>query len=497
MTPIDIDSYKAVLMAGLPVWILCGGGVLALLLDAIFNRKGSLVVYLTGIATMVATLAVCFNQWDQTAALPQTALKLDLLTRFFIVLVLVVGLLSLCQVYAYLKTHTSSTSTAKGPLGASMVTLILFSIAGQVFLFSADHLITSFIGLEIMSLAVYVLVGSKKDDPRSNEAAMKYFVLGSVASAFILYGIALLYGSFGFLTFSQLSGVGASTEFLPRIGLVFVLAGVLFKLGIAPFHFWVPDVYEGAPVPVTGFMSTAVKAASIAFFIRIITNLHFIPDVMVSKILFVCVILTIAVGNLGALMQENLKRMLAYSSIAHAGYMLLGLYSGFKDGQFDPQASTAVLFYLIGYSVMSLGAFGVLSVMVDHQKEACQFSDLNGLGYSRPVLAACFSLFMLSLLGIPPTVGFVGKYFVFSYAVAHGQIPLAIFGVIMSIVSAYYYLRPMVAMYFKGKSDRLVITSIPLPLMFAVVFCVVAILILGINPKDYIDIALMAVNPAQ
>lgn len=414
----------------------------------------------------------------------------DKLTQFFVVVVLFVALVSLLNAYAYLKARGSG----KGILPGAIVTLILFSAVGMIFLFASDHLIVNFIGLEIMSLAIYVLVGSNRKDVRSNEAAMKYFVMGSAASALLLYGIALLYGSYGSFQLSELAKISSipTAVYLPRIGVALVLAGVLFKLAIAPFHFWVPDVYEGAPSPITGFMATGVKVAAFALLIRVLITLHSIPDTSISLVLTVCTVLTLLAGNLGAIVQDNVKRMLAYSSIAHAGYLLLGLAVGFKEGAFDPQVSQAVLFYLVGYSFMTLGAFAVLSVMVQDKKEATQFTDLNGMGYTNPWLAAAFSLFMISLLGIPGTVGFAGKYAVFSYAVKTGHLGLAVFGILTSLVSAYYYLRPLVVMYFRGEGGRK-IGALPLPALASLVFCAAAVIYLGLFPSDYLKMAELAV----
>ncbi len=487
----DLNTLKNLFYAGYPIWVLTAGGLLCLTINFIFTKRGGMLTFGAGILVLGYALYAAFQQWLNSNLANQDLLVTDKVTLFFICLVIFIGFLSLLNSYSYLKLHEK--------IAGDMVTLILFSIVGMIFLFASDHLLVNFIGLETMSLAIYVMVGSNKKDIRSNEAAMKYYIMGSVASAVLLYGIALLYASCRTFRLSELAlfPMSPNLVFLPRIAVILLLVGFLFKMAIVPFHFWVPDVYEGAPSPVTGFMATGVKAAAFALFIRLLTALNYLPTGKVSQILMVCVVLTLLVGNLGAIVQDNVKRMLAYSSISHAGYLLLGLLVGYKDGKFDAQVSSAVLFYLIGYSVMTLGAFAVLSLMVDDKKEATQYADLHGLGYARPVLAAFFSLFMLSLLGIPPTVGFAAKYNIFRFAVSNGYTGLAIFGILTSLISAYYYLRPLVMMYFRGEPEnepRFFGATVPFPILFSLIFCALAVIYLGLRPDNYLHMAQLAAD---
>lgn len=479
--------------AGLPIWIVCLGGFVCLLVDAL-SPKSRLPVYATGAVVLAASVYVSFRQWFEGTNIKQDVLLLDPLTGFFVILILFISFFSLLNLYSYLKVGGAQSTGVSEAMPSAMVSLVLFSAVGMIFLFASDHLLVNFIGLETMSVAIYVLVGANRRDPRGNEASMKYYVMGSVASAILLYGIALLYGSFKTFRFAELATQAAvlNQPFIPRIAVGLILSGIFFKLALAPFQFWVPDVYEGAPAPVTGFMATGVKVATFALLVRLLTALPFIPAGVMVPVLTFVIVMTLLVGNLGALMQDNIKRLLAYSSISHAGYLLLGLLAGFKDGHFDPQASGAVLFYLIGYSLMTLGAFAVLSVMVRDNREVTQFADLTGLGYSRPVLALAFSLFMISLLGIPATVGFVGKYSVFSQAIKNGYVGLSVMAIVMSVVSAAYYLKPLVYMYFRGPADRVVVTDVPLPLMFSLVFCAFSVVFIGLNPSVYIQMAQMA-----
>ncbi|MBI2339262.1 MAG: NADH-quinone oxidoreductase subunit N [Deltaproteobacteria bacterium] len=462
---IDLQYLIALFHAGLPVWIVTVAGLVCLLTDALWPKKGAGAVFALALLGLAAALWFGFRQWLAGEDVTQDLFVRDRVTLFFVVLVLFIGFVHLLNTWSYLslfKKNSGGGSPAGGrsPAG-EMATLTLFAVVGMIFLFASDHLIVNFIGLETMSLAVYVMVGSNRKDARSNEAAMKYYVMGSVASALLLYGIVLLYWPAKTFRLTELSQVALFPEqvFLARIAAVLILSGFLFKLALVPFHFWAPDVYEGAPTPVTGFMATGVKVAAFALFIRVLTALNYLPMEVVSRILEVCVVLTLLVGNLAAIVQDNVKRMLAYSSISHAGYLLLGLLVGFQSGKFDPLVSSAVLFYLAAYSLMTLGAFAVLSVMVEERKEATQFSDLTGLGASRPVLAAAFSLFMISLLGIPLTAGFTAKYGIFSFAVKNG------------------FRRPV-------KTEE-----VPFPLMFSLVFCAVGVVVLGVVPMWYLDMA--------
>jgi len=471
----DLENLKQLLEVGIPIWILTGGALLCLILDACHFSKKDHWVFGVTVATLILSLYLSFQFWTEGIH-SQGILLMDRFTWFFVILIIFVTLLTALNLFEYAKS------------GGALYCLLLFALVGAIFLFASNHLLVNFIGLEILSLSLYILVGSNREDTKSNEAAMKYFVLGSVASAVLLYGIALIYGSHGSFDLGQITGEGHPAMTL--IGGLMIIVGILFKLSIVPFHFWTPDVYEGAPTPITGYMATAVKIAAFAFFIRILTNFDFFPTEILKSVLGLAVILTLVVGNLGAIVQDNVKRMLAYSSIAHAGYALLGLLVAFGAGGFDEKMTSAVLFYLIGYSFMTLGAFAFLSLMVNQGAEQTDYGQLAGLGYRRPGLALLFSLFMISLIGIPPTVGFIAKYGIFRFAIQNGYIYLATLGLIMSVVSAYYYLRPVVYMYFREGSGS--IESVNFPVMITLIFCAVAVVVLGIFPMDYLQMAELA-----
>ena len=495
----DVSKLNAILNVGLPIWILVAGGLLSVLIDAIFGRKSSFLVYLVGILSLIFSFCASFIKWTgDNADLRLDFLVLDSMTIFFIVVILLIAFFSLLNSYSYLKVSPFLQKNSSN-LKNAYVSLILFSVVGMIFMFASDQLILNFIGLETMSLAIYILVGSNRRDSFACEAAIKYFVLGSVASAILLLGIALFYASYATFQLSEMATVAIQPDklILPQLSAVFLLVGVFFKLSIAPFHFWTPDAYTGAPTPVTGFMASGVKIAGFAFLMRLLLNFKSIPSDPLVTIMQAGVVLTLIVGNLGAIFQDNIKRMLAYSSIAHAGYILLGLVVGFKDGVFDPQVTSSVLFYLLSYAVMTLGAFGVLSVMVNDDHEVTTFKDLAGLSSKRPALALVFSVFMISFLGIPPTIGFFAKYGIFSFAIQNGYYELSIFAIITSLASAYYYLRPIKVMYFDEATEDSSIPKVPFPLMLSIMLCLVATILLGIIPDSFVKISQQAVSILQ
>ena len=363
--------------------------------------------------------------------------------------------------------------------------LILFATVGMTVMAAANDLMVFFLGLETMSVAVYILTGMWRSSARSSEAAMKYFLIGSFATGFLLYGIALIYGATGSTNLTEISAnlVEPITQwplFLTG-GVLLLLIGFAFKVGAVPFHFWIPDVYEGAPTPVTGFMSVAVKAAAFAAWARILMHKLAPFDNDWAKPLWVMAIATMTLGNLLALSQTSVKRMLAYSSIAHAGYLLIALIVGEEWG------GPPLLFYLATYTFMTLGAFTVLAALTDGSGPRESYSDFAGLGFKRPFLAAAMSLFMLSLAGFPPLAGFTGKFYVFRSAVLAGHTSLAVIGVLNSLLSVLYYLRVIVAMYMEeggveGKKFR----QSPY-LYLAVAVAVLGTVYLGILPALALD----------
>ena len=363
--------------------------------------------------------------------------------------------------------------------------LVLFATVGMMLMAAANDLMVFFLGLETMSVAVYVLTGMWRTNSRSSEAAMKYFLMGAFATGFLLYGIALIYGATGSTNLELISDYLAEqpSEWpLYLIGGGFLLLiGFAFKVGAVPFHFWVPDVYEGAPTPVTGFMSVAVKAAAFAAWARILLHKLSALDSDWLFPLWVITIGTMTLGNLLAITQSSVKRMLAYSSIAHAGYLLIPIVVGAEWG------GLPLLFYVLTYSFMTIGAFAVLSCLSEANNQRENYRDFAGLGFKRPFLGLAMSLFMLSLAGFPPLGGFAGKFYVFRAAVLSGHIGLAIIGVLNSLLSVIYYLRVIVAMYMEeggaeGKSFRQASA-----VYVAIAVAVIGTLYLGILPASALN----------
>jgi NADH-quinone oxidoreductase subunit N len=368
--------------------------------------------------------------------------------------------------------------------------LILFATLGMMIMASGTELMTLFLGLELMSISLYALAGYTRTRMISNEAALKYFLLGSFATGFLLYGMALLYGTTGTTNLHDILLYFAKTHLqspIPVMGMALLVIGFGFKIAAVPFHMWAPDVYQGAPSPITAFMSAGPKAAGFAAFVRIFMDA--LPSLYGEWVVLIWVmaVLTMTVGNIIALVQDNIKRMLAYSSIAHAGYVLVAFLSAGELG------ISSILYYMLAYTFMNIGAFAIITVLGGKGEEKVDIKDYAGLGYTHPLAAIAMSLFLFSLAGIPPTAGFMGKFYIFSAAIKQGYLGLAIIGVINSVISVYYYLRITVAMYMK---EPVTSTESSIPSLIFSPACIIAILIsacgilrMGIFPSDYIDIA--------
>jgi NADH-quinone oxidoreductase subunit N len=355
--------------------------------------------------------------------------------------------------------------------------LVLFATSGMMLMVAAIDMLPVFLGLELMSIPIYVLAGFDRRKLRSNESAMKYFLIGSFASAILLYGMALLYGVAGATSFTAIRAAFDFDNPMAVVGLGLVIVGFAFKISSVPFHQWTPDVYEGAPSAVTAFMSVTVKLAAFAALLRVIA-LSFEPlGPAMSNVMWVLAALTMVVGNVMALIQDNVKRLLAYSSIAHAGYLLIGFVPG------SPEGYASVLFYLFCYVFMTLGAFAVVVVLAHRGDDCERVESFAGLAQVRPGLAALMTLFMVSLAGIPGTAGFMGKLMVFSAAVSAGEVPLAVIGVLMSVVSVYYYLRIPVLMYMREPSGAEPRMELATGEAVVLGVCAVGVIYLGILPN--------------
>jgi NADH-quinone oxidoreductase subunit N len=463
----------------MPEIILTLVGTLIMLLEAVMkgDRKPILGV--------LAGLGLIGGIFTALQAEPGPAFQDMLLVNnfaiFFRVLVMVAGLLVLFGSSDYLKREGHETG--------EYYALVLFSIVGQCIMVSANELIMIFIGLEISSIASYILAGYLRDDPRNNESALKYFLLGSFATAFLLYGVAWIYGATGSTNLSAiaLSVSGASPAVsLSLIGFAAALmfVGLAFKISAAPFQGWAPDVYQGAPAPVSAFLTVGPKAAAFAVLIRIfVDSLGAIAENWLP-VFWACALATMFVGNLAALLQSNIKRMLAYSSIAHAGYVLVAVTANSGDG------SAAAMFYLAAYAFTNIGAFTVVTHFARKGEKYVAIEDFAGLSQRQPITAAVMTIFLLSLIGVPLTGGFFGKFYIFKSALDSGLVWLTVLGLLNSAIAAYYYLRILVVMYMKepGESTESLPSASPL-LQVALIGSAVMTLVLGILPGWVLDFA--------
>ncbi len=443
LIPVGLTDLQGVY----PALNLAVAGIVILLLDAFFPMRSKL---LSAWITLIALhLSFTCGLHRLTSGMDETffhgAVRMDPFTHAFTVIICLASTLAVLSAPKYLRLRDCHY--------AEYYALILFSVSGMLLFSAAEELIMLFLALETMSIPVYCLVAFTRDNEYSTEASMKYFVMGAFATGFMVYGVALLYGSAGSGYFADLPRGAASSPGLFYSGMTLVLIGFLFKIAAVPFNMWTPDAYEGAPTPVTTFMAEAVKAAPFSGMIKLlIVAFGFSQAVHLWMPAFIGIaILTMVVGNMVALVQTDMKRMLGYSSIAHSGYILVGIVASVKLNSSEALAS--VLYYLFIYVLMNAGAFGILILFSHKNKDTNAIDDLVGLGRERPWAAAFMGIYTLSLTGIPPLGGFFGKFYIFSYAIKAGLTPLVIVAILTSVMSAFYYLKIIVAMYFREPSD--------------------------------------------
>ncbi|MBM4131017.1 NADH-quinone oxidoreductase subunit N [bacterium] len=471
-----------------PYLVVAVGGLAIMLVDALLRtRRRDHLSFLTLLVLLGSVLAQLAGGAGDEREVLAGMMTVGDFARFFNLLFAGCGVLT---------TVFAGAALERGERGRpEFYPLLLFSILGMMVLAAASDLLTVFLGIETMSLAVYVLAGGVRGNVRSSEAGFKYLLLGGFASAFLLLGMALLYGFAGGTAFSDVAAALAQRDGDLRLAMLgggLVLVGLGFKVALVPFHMWTPDVYDGAPAYVTGFMATAVKAAGFAILIRFAWLMQPQLAFVWYPVLAGLAVLTMSVGNLVALAQNNVKRLLAWSSIAHAGYLMLGvvtLISPATGGsaqmvlgrEVGESAGSALLFYLLAYSLMNLAAFGVVSSLGSREGDADDIERYAGLSRRRPVAAAVLAVAMLSLAGIPPLVGFMSKFYLFSAVVRADLVPLAVIGVINSLVSVYYYLRLLVVMYMKQPEGEVYDGHEPLTVGAAAVLAGL-VLLLGVMP---------------
>ena len=409
------------------------------------NPAATLTIALIGLS-VTAGLMVIFGGSDKTAFNNQ--LLFDGLTLWASLIAIMAAAGGMVMMY--------ENPSTLGKQFSELIFLAMSSVLGMIMLVAAVNLLTVFIGLELMSLSLYLMIAMSHEQKLSKEAAIKYFILGSFASAIFLYGVSFIYGSTGSVNitdFMQSAATLVKTSKLFLFGTVFIILGYCFKISIAPFHAWTPDVYQGAPTPITSFMATAVKVVSFAAFMRVIATQPLLGSQNLFDVMQWLAVITMTVGNVAAIMQSNLKRTLAYSSISHSGYLLVGVITA-GISQNSAYSATSVLIYLFTYCLMTMGAFAIISLMEKSETTIINTDDLAGFSKNQPVLALGLSICLLSMAGLPPTLGFFSKFYLFSAAVSEGLIWLALWGVINSVISVYYYLRPIVVMYMRpGDAD--------------------------------------------
>lgn len=478
------DSLLTDLGTTLPILLVALLGVAVIVLDIVRNDS-SLIPWIAG-GGMALAAALETAKFGTSVVAFNGQIYSGGVAAYANVVILVSAVASLVLSVPYLKRI--------GHDYGEVHAMILFATAGMMTLASAGSLITLFVGLETMSVCLYILTGLVREKPGANESALKYFLLGAFSSGFFLYGIALLYGATGTMLLSEMAAgyaeVGRAGLF--TAGVALLLIGFLFKVSAVPFHMWTPDVYQGAPTTLTAFMSTASKAS--AFAALVVVMARALPsDLLAGQIqiaLAVVAAVTMVVGNVIALAQTNVKRMLAYSSVAHAGYILAGLAAGSAAGY------SGALYYLLAYTLMNVGAFGVMAALEWDGKQGAEQSldSLSGIGYRKPVLGVAMGVFMFALIGFPPLAGFMGKWLVFGAAVRAGLTWLAILGVLASVVSAFYYLRVLVAFWMTSEDDtpeaaRRAAFPVTTGTVVILGLCAVGLLVLGVLPGGVLGTA--------
>ncbi len=475
-----MDGAAVALRAIAPSLVVLVTAAAVLLLDLLPPRDRKAHLSVVALGGVVAALLVTTWLWGGEARAFRGMIVLDGLALFLHLVICYAAGLAVLLSMDYLE--------QRGLDSGEYYALVLLATVGMMLMASAGDLIVVFLALELMSLSLYVLAGFFRGHLASGEASMKYFLLGAFSSSFFLYGIALVYGATGSTNLDRIAA-GASREPLLMIGFALLLVGFGFKISCAPFHMWVPDVYVGAPTSVTVFIATGSKAAAFAALIRVlVTSFRGLqPDW--APLFWVLAAVTMTIGNVVAIAQSNLKRMLAYSSVAHVGYMLIGLVAGGAFG------TGAVLFYLLVYTFTTAGAFGVVLLLERAAGEGVNLADYAGLARRHPLLAFALSLFLLSLVGIPPLGGFVGKFYLFGAAVRGGYIGLALIGVLNSAIAAYYYLRLIVYMYMREAEGPAPAYAPSFAGGLALAVALAGIVVLGVMPAPFIDLAQAAVSP--
>lgn len=461
----------------LPELVLSIFGILVMLVDPVIPNDSSKkpLGYIALIGVLASLAATAYQAGFYGDAF-FNMVRVDTFSVFFSVVILLVALVTILSSLDYLEVQRIK--------AGEYYALVLFASVGMVLMSSAIELVLIFIGIEISSISSYVLAGFRRRAAESAESSLKYFLLGSFATAFFLYGVAMVFGATGTTNIYRIAAVlSTQHSVLVYLAVAMMFVGLGFKVAAAPFHIWTPDVYEGAPAPVTGFMSTAPKAATFAVLLRVLFAMD-APGWF--WMVWVTAVLSMTIGNIGALVQNNVKRLLAYSSIAHAGYLLVAFAAATETG------ISAAIFYAASYAVMNVGAFAIVAHLSGKGERYVTLEDYSGLGRRSPLIASLLTIFLISLIGIPITGGFFAKFYVFSAALQSNLVGLTIIGVINSAIAAYYYLRVIVYMYMRDERVEAPVARMPVALGTALTISVVATIYLGVLPNRVLDSAIRA-----
>ena len=470
-------------IAALPEIFVLSMAMFILLIDLFIKPANRIVVFMLAQATLLGAAYITMTTHVASVTYSFSAMFVD--DPMADVLKLMIYL-STSLMLIYTRTYI----TLRGMFRGEFYALVLFAVAGMMIMVSGQHFLTLYMGLELLSLCLYALVAMDRDNARAAEAAMKYFVLGALASGMLLYGMSMLYGATGSLNISEVASSllnGVQNRPVLVLGLVFIVAGLAFKLGAVPFQMWVPDVYEGSPTAVTLFIGSVTKLAAFALVIRLLVQGLFVLAIDWQGMLIIMAVLSIVIGNITAIAQTSLKRMLAYSTISHVGFLLYGIISASING------FASAMFYIVSYVLMTLAGFGIILLLSRKGFEADKLDDLKGLNQRSPWYAFLMLITMFSMAGVPPTLGFYAKFAVLQAALQAGMVWLVVFAVLMAVIGAFYYLRIVKLMYFDEPKDKAAIKSTP-EMRWALSLNALALLGLGLMPQALMNLCAYAIT---
>ena len=478
-----MNGLQTDLLAALPEMFVLGMAMFILLIDLFLKPSNRIAIFVLSQITLFGAAFITVATHHPSVTYAFSGMFVDDAFADVIKLMIYLGS-SLLLVY------TRQYISLRGMFRGEFYALTLFSIAGMMIMVSGQHFLTLYMGLELLSLCLYALVALDRDNPKATEAAMKYFVLGALASGMLLYGMSMMYGATGSLNLSEVASAllnGSQDRPVLVLGLVFIVAGLAFKLGAVPFQMWVPDVYEGSPTATTLLIGSVTKLAAFAFVIRLLTQGLFVLAVDWQGMLVIMAVMSIIVGNITAIAQTNLKRMFAYSTISHVGFLMYGLMSVSLNGY------ASAMLYILAYMLMTLAGFGMILLLSRKGFEADKLDDLKGLNQRSPWFAFMMLITMFSMAGVPPTIGFYAKFAVLQAALQAGLLWLVVFAVLMAVIGAFYYLRIVKLMYFDEPKDRKAIDA-PIEMKLMLSINAFGLLLLGLFPQRLMDICAYAIS---